>query len=136
MQFSKYGQEHQPDPPLPTDNAHHKGKHTPSGHHHQKFGEGWPQPHHHTNHNPQGLPAGTASDPEKPEQPVNNQAGPIPQDPTARLDNSLDPSTFHTHPQKKGASSTSFNGSAARLMVNVPQSEAPPPQDRRLRNDE
>jgi hypothetical protein len=28
MQFSKYGQEHQPDPPLPTDNAH-TGENTP-----------------------------------------------------------------------------------------------------------
>src|SRR4051812_8055336 len=30
-----------------------QGKNTPSGHPHQEFGEGWPQPHHHTNHHPQ-----------------------------------------------------------------------------------
>jgi hypothetical protein len=84
-----------------------------------------------------GRPAGPARDPEKPEQPGTNRAGPIPQDPTARLD---DPHPHihgpHPPPRKGAIGSTGFHAAAARLMVNVPQSEAPPPQDRRLRNDE
>jgi hypothetical protein len=65
----------------------------------------------------------------------NGLPGLIPQDPTARLDTSPNqPNLPHPHPQK-GASSTSSINQDPHLMVNVPQSEAPSPQDERLRND-
>ena len=44
IQFSKYGQEHQPKPPLPSERIL-EGKTHPRRHNHQEFGEGWPQPH-------------------------------------------------------------------------------------------
>jgi hypothetical protein len=103
-------------------------KHTPSGHPHQEFGEGWPQPHHHTNHHPQGLQSVrqvTQKNQNNPQQ----RAGPIPQDPTARLDPSPRLTHVpHSHPSnRQSVSSTSSINRDPNLMVNVPQSEAPPP---------
>jgi hypothetical protein len=112
-----------------------EGKHTPATDPSRRFGEGRPQPHHHTNHNPQGLPVGAASDPEKPEQPETSRPARFLRTQQRASTIHSTPSTFHTH-TPKDVSSTSFSDSAARLMVNVPQSEAPPPQDRRLRNGE
>ena len=110
-----------------------QGKNTPSGHPHQEFGEGWPQPHHHTNHQPtKDRTAGAASDPEKPEQPANTGR------PDSSGPNSAPRRSTPTHPRSTPTTvgSTSIRAAAAHLMVNVPQSEAPPPRDRRSRNDE
>ena len=85
IQFSKYGQEHQPRTTTTQDNTL-RGNNTPLKHHHQTFGESRPQPHHHTKTH---KGPGAASDPEKPVQPQHFRDGPIPQDPTARLDDSL-----------------------------------------------
>jgi hypothetical protein len=136
MQFSKYGQEHQPQPPLTSSsNPTRENKH-PAEHHHQQYGEGRPQPHNHTNHHPQRFQSAqqvTQKNQNNPQQ----RAGPIPQDPTARLDPSPGPTHVpHIHPKTQSVSSTSSINRDPNLMVNVPQSEAPPPQDRRLRNDE
>jgi hypothetical protein len=128
------GRNTNPDTPPTDPRPTTEGKHTPATDPSRRFGEGWPQPHHHTNHDPQRSSAGAVSDPEKPEQPVTGPARSLRTQQRASTIHST-PSTFHTHPQK-GASSTSFSDSAAYLMVNVPQSEAPPPQDRRLRNGE
>src|SRR3954454_12073143 len=53
IQFSKYGQEHQPQPPPTSKNLSNQGKHTQRKDPHQRFGEDCPQPHNHTGHDPQ-----------------------------------------------------------------------------------
>jgi hypothetical protein len=62
--------------------------------------------------------------------------GPIPQDPTARLSLSLNPHSRSTLPLRRESAVLASPGRDPSLMVNVPHSEAPSPQDIRLRNDE
>ena len=123
IQFSKYGQEHQPhihhtpeDPPT-RETTHPEDEPTSSL---VRAG-----PSHHT------QPTRLSSDPEKPVQPPAREAGPIPQDPTARLETFLN-QTPRSTPTK--VDSTNETGIGPNLMVNVPQSEALLPRDSRSRN--
>ena len=63
------------------------------------------------------------------------ELGPIPQDPTARLDDPLDSVRFPRVIPKESAVLT-HSALLAHLMVNVPHSEAPSPKNIRLGNDE
>jgi hypothetical protein len=132
IQFSKYGQEHRTRSTTCQARTPPQGNNTPRTRHpHQRFGESRPQPPHPTNLHR------LSSDPEEteptPKTLRSSEPGPIPQDPTARLDDPLGPLRV-PHPPEAG--STNIGSSAAHLMVNVPHSEAPSPQDIRLGNDE
>jgi hypothetical protein len=108
---------------------------------HQQYGESRPQPHHHTNpqHPPQGRPGQPVRHVTQKNRTILSPGhGPIPQDPTARLGPAPNITHVpHPNPTKQWASgSTSSIRQAPNLMVNVPRSEAPPPQDTRSGNDE
>ena len=124
---------HHPPQPASARGEKHPGTNTTP----EQFGEGRPQPHHHTNHHPHRAPVGAASDPEKPEQP-ETPGRPDSSGPNSAPRSLTQPHSRSTHPPPKhrGISSTSSINQDPNLMVNVPQSEAPPPQDRRLRNGE
>jgi hypothetical protein len=144
MQFSKYGQDHRPHrPPLTPSNPHHQAK-PPSSRGPPTSSMVRAGPSHTTTPTP-NIPPNKG----RPGQPVRHVTqknrtilspghGPIPQDPTARLGPAPNITHVpHPNPTKQWASgSTSSIRQAPNLMVNVPRSEAPPPQDTRSGNDE
>ena len=135
IQFSKYGQENQPQPPLTSNNAH-QGKTHPSEHHHPQFGEGRPQPHTYTNPEIRKDPAVDAVVTQKNRSNLCYQDWPDSSGPNSAPRRSTPPRSRSTLSSPKRISSTSTLGLAARLMVNVPQSEAPPPRNECPGNDE
>jgi hypothetical protein len=112
-------------------NTQPQGNNPPRTRHpHQRFDESRPQP----PTTPETIQCDR--DPEKPvhdpQDITSSEPGPIPQDPTARLD--LSPSPLNVpHPQ---VGSTSLTARDPGLMVNVPHSEAPSPWNERPGNDE
>ena len=134
IQFSKYGQEHQPRTP-PTNPSHHReGKQTPLQ---ETLHSGMVKagPSHTTTPGPAKTPVRQVTQKNQSTNPPVH--GPIPQDPTARLNPSLtrSPRSTPSSPERESAVLTSI-GRVPGLMVNVPQSEAPPPKNERLGNDE
>jgi hypothetical protein len=135
IQFSKYGQEHRTRSTTCQARTPPQGNNTPRTRHpHQRFGESRPQPPHPTNLHR------LSSDPEEteptPKTLRSSEPGPIPQDPTARLGPSPTLHSRSTPHLRRGSAVLARSMCDPDLMVNVPHSEAPSPQDTRLGNDE
>src|SRR2546430_15531592 len=102
IQFSKYGQEHQPRTTTYRVSIHNQGNNTPRNRHpHQRFDESRPQP----PNQPTGWPMTLEETVPNPQNNTSCEPGPIPQDPTARLGHS--PTLTHVPRKPRRTCSTS-----------------------------